>query len=328
MNQLLLQVILISVSFFLLLALVMVLKLGGHTFRQYIKSKLPGQRHKGAWFIKSGTDRKVRLVYQKIPDDLRVKIKSGEIPEDDQYASINEVFHQTEGDGVPVLFTLEDLPFTFFLKKHHLEEFFPKVDEMISLIDEISHNKMFDEAEKLKLIIKNTLADMKYHLKYIPTAMTEVESIFQIEKEKNYKDKHAIVLLLAYKKHLLKLKESILESNHQIVNVHDLFQTIGFVKNLTKIAFMEWQNGFLAAKQTKMEKKFNTWLIIIVIAVGIIAFVGVYMTNKLNDRLDVTTAQLNQTQQTLLEIKQVLGINVSEATPIDSNITAPPNPLQ
>ncbi len=329
MNPVLLQAIFLIIIFFLSLTIAFMLKFGGHSFRQYIKSKLPGFKHKGAWFIQAGVNQKVRLVYKKLPDDLRIKIKSGEIPEDDQYATINEVFHQTDDDGVPVLFTLEDLPFTFFLKKHHLDDFFPQVDEMINLIDEITYNKMFDEAESLKLIIKNKLTEMKPSLKYIPNSIAELNAIFGIEKSLKFKDKPAISILLEFKKHLFKLKESILESNRQFVNVHDLFQTTGFVKNLTKIAFMEWQNGFLAAKQTKMEKKFNTWLVVIVIIVGVLTIIGIYLTNSLNERLDVTQQQLNQTQTTLLEIKQVLGVNVTDTTnTIDSNLPVPNNPLQ
>jgi len=78
-----------------------------------------------------------------------------------------------------------------------------------------------------------------------------------------------------------------------------------------------------------MEKKFNTWLVVIVIIVGILTIVGIYLTNSLNERLDVTQQQLNQTQTTLLEIKQVLGVNVTDTTnTIDSNLPVPNNPLQ
>jgi len=312
MNPILLQVIYITIIFFLGLILMFVLKFGGSTLRQVIKSKLPGFKHKGAWFIQSDKGRKVRFIYRKIPKNLRIKIKSGSVPEEDQYAHINEIFHQTDGDGVPVLFTLEDLPFTFFLKKHHLETFFPMIDEMINLIDEIVGRKAYKEAEQLKLIIKNKLAVMKSELKYIPSSAVELEQIFNLEKNVDYQDKHAIILILKYKQHLLKIKESILENNHQMVDVHDLFQTIGFVKNLTNIAFLEYQNGFLAAKPTKMEKRMNTVLMVLVIMVGVLVLVGIYMSYSVSQDIDEVVLTINQQSDQINQLNQSLGINLTE----------------
>jgi hypothetical protein len=331
MNPILLQVIYITIIFFLGLILMFVLKFGGSTLRQVIKSKLPGFKHKGAWFIQSDKGRKVRFIYRKIPKDLRIKIKSGSVPEEDQYAHINEIFHQTDGDGVPVLFTLEDLPFTFFLKKHHLETFFPMIDEMINLIDEIVGRKAYKEAEQLKLIIKNKLAVMKSELKYIPSSAVELEQIFNLEKNVDYQDKHAIILILKYKQHLLKIKESILENNHQMVDVHDLFQTIGFVKNLTNIAFLEYQNGFLASKQTKMEKRMNTVLMVLVIMVGVLVLVGIYMSYSVSQDIDEVVLTINQQSDQINQLNQSLGINLTDETqPVTANpdLNTPVNPLQ
>jgi hypothetical protein len=291
---------------------------------------MPGFKHKGAWFIQSDKGRKVKFIYKQIPKDLRIKIKSGSVPEEDQYAHINEIFHQTDGDGVPVLFTLEDLPFTFFLHKHHLEEFFPKVDEMIELIDEIVHKKMFKEAEALKLTIKNTLATMKLELKYIPDSIKEIEAIFGLDKQDNYKDKHAIILLLKYKQHLLKLKESILENNNEMVDVHSLFETVGFVKNMTNFAFMEYQNGFLAAKQTQLAKKFNTFMMVLLVIIGVIVIVGVYMNVQTGKTVTLMQTTINENATQLNQINQSLGINVINDTNTSANginANVPVNPL-
>jgi len=330
MNIILLQGLYLLVIFILGLLLFFTLRIGGTTLRQIVKSKMPGFKHKGAWFIQSDKGRKVKFIYKQIPKDLRIKIKSGSVPEEDQYAHINEIFHQTDGDGVPVLFTLEDLPFTFFLHKHHLEEFFPKVDEMIELIDEIVHKKMFKEAEALKLTIKNTLATMKLELKYIPDSIKEIEAIFGLDKQDNYKDKHAIILLLKYKQHLLKLKESILENNNEMVDVHSLFETVGFVKNMTNFAFMEYQNGFLAAKQTQLAKKFNTFMMVLLVIIGVIVIVGVYMNVQTGKTVTLMQTTINENATQLNQINQSLGINVINDTNTSANginANVPVNPL-
>jgi hypothetical protein len=320
---------LILVIFFLFMALIMVIKLGGATLRQIIKSKLPGFKHKGAWFIQSDKSRKVKFIYKKIPHDLRVKIKSGDVPEEDQYAHINEIFHQTDGDGVPVLFTLEDLPFTFFLHKHHLDNLFPKIEEMISLINELAEKRLFAHADEIKLGIKNLLQDMSKELKYIPAAMHEIQTILALEKTENFKNKTATSLLLEYKPHLLRLKEALQESNHQMVNVYDLFQTIGFVKNLTNIAFLEFQNGFLAAKQTKLDKKVNTLLLVLIVLVGIISIIGIYISYNTQKQIEVMQLGINNVSGNVNQINQALGItateDVNDITPITA--PAPNNPL-
>ena len=327
MNMILLQAIYLIVIFILGLFLIFTLKIGGSTLRQIVKSKMPGSKNKGAWFIQSDKGRKVKFIYKKIPNDLRIKIKSGSVPEEDQFAHINEIFHQTDGDGVPVLFTLEDLPFTFFLKKHHLEEFYPKVDEMIELIDEIVHKKMFKEAEVLKLTIKNTLSSMKLQLKYIPDSIKEIDAIFSIDKSQEYKDKHAIILLLKYKQHLLKLKESILENNNEMVDVHSLFETVGFVKNMTNFAFMEYQNGFLAAKQTQLAKKFNLFMMIMLIIIGVIVIIGIYMNIQTEKTMTVIQTTIYETSNHIAKINQSLGITVTNDTNQAQNINDPNIPV-
>jgi len=325
MGAILIQAIYITIIFIVSMALFFVLKTGGTTMREIIKSKLPGYKHKGAWFIQSDKGKKVKWIYKKIPNDLRIKIKSGAVPEEDQYAHITEIFHQTDGDGIPVLFTLEDLPFTFFLKKHHLDKFFPKLNDMINLIDEVVYKKMFKEAEELKLTIKNTLSLMRNDLKYIPSSIIEIDAIFNLEKQEAYKDKHSIIILLKYKQHLLKLRESVIENNNEMVDVHSLFETVGFVKNMTNFAFMEYQNGFLAAKQTKLEKKFNTILMVIMIAVGILVIVGMIFSYNTGKQITTLQEQLGVNSQDIKSISDSLGITIINDTNQPTQPTAPVN---
>lgn len=313
--------------FFIIMSLIMVLRLGGATLKQIIKSKMPGYKHKGAWFIQGYNNSKVKFVYKKIPKDLRIKIKSGDTPQEDQYASINEIYHQTDVNGTPVLFTLEDLPFTFFLKKHHLDDFFPKLKSMINLIDEIVANKKYEEAEKLKIIIKSKLLDMKKDLKYIPIAIKNLEYVLKLDKQEIHKNKHSIFILIEYRKYLLNIREAILNANHQMVNVNDLFETVGFVKNLTNMNFLAYQNGWLAATQTQEGKKPNILLLVLIILVGLISILGGYFSYQAQQDIFEIQTQVSNSVTQVKELNDKLSINISEQPKEITDQNIPYNPL-
>jgi len=188
---------------------------------------------------------------------------------------------------------------------------------------------MFSVADTVKLEVKSILNEMLKILEYIPAAKNEIEFILNLEKTDKFKNATATSLLLEYKPHLLKLKEAIQESNHQMVNVYDLFQTIGFVKNLTNIAFLEFQNGFLAAKQTKLDKKINTLLVVLVVLVGIVCLVGIYISYNTQNQLEVVQMSINSANNQIKQINNAFGINVIEDTNniSDVNLPEPNNPL-
>jgi len=163
------QIIGVTSFMFMFIALVFILKAGGHNVRQYIKSKLPWKRFKGAWFVQV-VNNKVQFNFQKIPENKRIKIKSGKTPDEDEYANITEIQHQIDGEGVPVIFTIEDLPFTFFLKKHHLDDVYPELDKLIKYSKVCIAKNDFDTANLIKSRINDFIVKIKPKLKYIPNA--------------------------------------------------------------------------------------------------------------------------------------------------------------
>jgi hypothetical protein len=271
------------VAFFSLLTIFIILRLGGHSFRNYLKSKFGPTKKSGAWIIQFDKDKRVKLKFKKLPKDKKIKIKSGDIPEDDQYAYVNDVYHQLDSSGNPVILTLEDFPFPFFLKKHHLDNFFPTIEKMTTVIDDVIANGTDEDIETLKIKIKKRFIKAKNELKYIPEAwkkyklLTNLDNIIERSQEYNnpMSNKES---LKAYKKVLIDMRHSLEEANHQVVNAYDLFETAGFVQNITKTAMSEYQNGFLAAKQTQSEKKVNMTTMILMIIIGVFVLVSIYMT--------------------------------------------------
>jgi len=283
-------------TFFSILTVFIILKLGGESFRNYIKSKFGLFKKKGCWFLIFGQDKKVTFKFKTFPKDNRVLIKSGEIPEEDQYASINEVYHQLDKSGNPVILAMEDLPFTFFLKKHHLNNFFPTINKMIDVIDFAIQNGVEEDISDLEIKIKRKFLEAKDNLKYIPDAWKNYNVLMNLDKilAKNTKNNinNNIEKLKLYKKILTALKQSIISANHQIVNVNDLFQSVGFVKNITKMAFSEYQNGWLAFRQAHAEKKLNTVLLVISIIIGVFVLIGIYVTYSQNTEIQSIQQQL------------------------------------
>lgn len=277
-------------TFFSILAIFIILRLGGNSFRNYIKSKFGLWKKKGSWFLIFSQDRKVTFQFKTFPKDNKVLIKSGEIPEEDQYASINEVYHQLDKSGNPVILAMEDLPFTFFLKKHHLNDFFPTIDKMIKVIDMAIDNGTEEEISNLEIKIKRRFQDSKDKLKYIPDAWKNYKVLMDLDNILSKEAVKGIAInkikkLKLYKQILLSLKQSIISANHHIVDVNDLFQSVGFVKNITKMAFSEYQNGWLAFRQAHTEKKINTLLLVVTIIIGIFVLIGMYLTYSQNKQM-------------------------------------------
>jgi hypothetical protein len=315
-------------TFFAVITIIVITRLGGPSFRNYIKSKFAITKKKGAWIIQFDKDKKVKLKFKPLPKDARIKIKSGEIPEEDQYANINDVYHQLDGDGNPVILTLEDLPFPLFLKKHQLDNFFPTIDRMTMVIDDVYKNGTDDDIDNLKIKIKKRFIEAKENLKYIPEAWKNYNNLMNLDKiiersENTGGDKvtNKEVLKL-YRTVLVDIKHSLISANHQVVNVYDLFETVGFVQNITKVAFSEYQNGFLAAKQTHSEKKINMTLMILLIIVGVFVLVAIYLTYSQGQDMDMIKQVVASNTQKVDEMYRY--INPNAVAPIDANIIVNP----
>jgi len=318
-------------TFFAVLALFIILRLAGESFRNYIKSKFGLFKKRGSWFIVFGADKKVTFKFKSFPKNNKVLIKSGDIPEEDQYASINEVYHQLDKSGNPVILAMEDLPFSFFLKKHHLDKFFPTIDKIINIINLAIENGTDDEINKLENKIKKKFISAKNDLKYIPDAWkkyTTLMNLNNILKETNKNKTSNIEKLKIYKDVLSELKQSIIGANHQIVNVYDLFQSVGFVKNITKMAFSEYQNGWLGARQTHIEKKFNTTLLVVTIIVGVFVLIGIYMTYSQNSQIQSMQTQLTDNSVKInkmfpnYDVNLISDSNNPNIHPMNSGITS------
>ena len=314
------------VAFFSLLTIFIILRMGGNSFRSYLKSKFGPTKKKGAWIIQFDKNKKVKLKFKKLPEDKKIKIKSGDIPEDDQYAYVNDVYHQLDSEGNPVILTLEDFPFPFFLKKHHLDNLFPTIDKMTAVIDDVLMNGTEDDISNLKIKIKKRFIKAKEQLKYIPNAwkkykvLMNIDNIVERSQDANEIDNKES--LKAYRQVLVDIKHSIEEANHQVVNAYDLFETAGFVQNITKTAMSEYQNGFLAAKQTKTEKKVNMTLMVLLIIIGVFMLISIYMTYSQGEDMKAITTSVSNNTDKVDQLYQY--INPENNEPIDGDIKVTP----
>lgn len=330
MNQASIIALLVVVIFFCVMGIYIILVMGGHTFRQHLKSKLPGLRKKGSWHIHFRDDNRVRLDFKVLPKDMRLKIKAGKQPEDDQFSTVKEVVHIHDTDGSPIVTTMDGLPFDFFVKKLHLSEDITSIDDFVKAIDEIIEKKDMQQADELKLMLKKYLATLTIKIKYIADGVELIRNILFLEQTREYMNKPAILLLPAYKTNLLRLKDVIIERNETFVNVYDLFRYSGYVENITKIAFQEFQNGVLAAKQTLGIKVKDYLLIILLVATIIMMIVSITTMGKINKTLEgmdlriaAQSKDVNKIRDYLLPVVDVNGVIV----PNTNQTNIPVNPL-
>jgi hypothetical protein len=306
--------------FFALMGIVMILKIGGKTFRQIVKSKLPGATKRGMWRIHCSYDRKVHFVFQKIPPNEEVKIKSGDKPHLDEYAKISEIYHQHDPDGTPVIMTMDDLPFSFFLKKHFLDKWYPKLDEMIGLCYNVVRNKMHDDAAEVKMLVQHFVQSIRPELRHIDGASDTINQILHLDKDPVYRNKSPIVLLVQYHNNLLKIKELMLQKNRQFVNVYDLFKTTGYLKALKNAIFESWQNGFLAAQQAQGESKSNKILLFILIGVGLISLVGAFFAFQMHSTIGDMEQVITSNAREIRSLKDMLSPVDAPSIPLEPGI--------
>jgi hypothetical protein len=309
-------IILLSfLSFLLLMIVVFILKIGGNTFRQLIKSKLPGYKNRGLWRIHCGFDKKVKFIYQKMPKKDEIKIRSGKDAHQDEYAKITEIYHQHDPDGTPVIITMDDLPFTFFLKKHVLDKWFPRIDELLETMNYVIENKKHEVGSKVKIAAQQLFLDMKPHVKHIPGAVDCIDAMIDLENTPKYKGKPSLIILMQYVVNCERLKELMLQKNRQFVNVYDLFKTTGFLKALRNVIFESFQNGFLAAQQTQPQKKLNNILLYVMIGVGVLSMITAYLIYDATKQITQIQTKVNSNSKTISEISSV----VVPQTIVDTN---------
>ena len=321
-------VILLSfVSFVLLMGGVLILKIGGSTMRQIIKSKMPGQKNKGIWQIHACDDKKVKFFYKKLNGKDQVLIKSGDTKQHDEYAKISEMYHQHDVDGTPIIFTMDNLPFSFFLKKHHLDKWFYKIDALIKLTYYAVYHKKHQGATDIKISVQNLVLQMKADVKHIPGAIDCIDTILGLEDNEDLRGKPPLFVLNRQYPYLNRLKEMMLQKNNQIVNVYDLFKTTGFIKSLKNMLFEMWQNGFLAAQQSQMPTKQNKLMLYIIIIMAVIMLVVGYFTYNMNATLVNVQNKLASNSALLKQMYGGSNVAIS-ADPTVINPTPPLAPLQ
>ena len=323
----LVYILLLSFVLFLtLIFLALIIKLGGSTMWQIIKSKLPGFKHKGMWVIQAAHNQKIKFVYMpKVPKNYKIKIKSGEKPHQDEYASINDIYHQHDQQGTPVIMTIEDLPFTFFLKKHFLDNWFTKIQDMIDVCRLVIEKKKFQDAAEVKIMVQQFVESLKPHVKYIPGACEKIEKIINIDSNQKFKDKPPIVLLTEFHDLLYGIKENIMQKNRQFVNVHDLFKTTGTIRAIQNAIVEAFHNGVLYMQQKLDSNKTDKLLFIFIIIIGVIGLISGYMTyntmntvSELQTQVSAQQVKINEITNTFLPIAQDIE-GASPTPPLSPN---------
>lgn len=209
---------------------------------------------------------------------------------------------------------------------------------MIKVIDFAIEEGTEDDISNLEMKIKRKFLEAKDRLKYIPDAWKNYNILMNMDKwlhQKSNRDDtpiNTIAKLKKYREVLVALKQSIVSANHQIVNVNDLFQSVGFVKNITKMAFSEYQNGWLAFRQTHVEKRLNTVLLIVSIIVGVFVLISIYVSysqntqiKEIQDLLVVNSAKIDHMYSFNKDVN-IIDINSSGVNqnihPLNSDISS------
>jgi hypothetical protein len=131
--------------------------LGGPTFWEYIKSKLPWSKVSGAWFVKCNRDNRLTFEWKKVPKDKKIKISSGKTKEQDIYADISKVRMYKDEDGAPVYILEEDLPFSLFIKKYALDEYILRIESIKLAITELKKTKDVELKREFVASVKQLL---------------------------------------------------------------------------------------------------------------------------------------------------------------------------
>lgn len=335
MDYMLMALIFFMLLLFVSIFFIYVWAVAGKTGRGLIKSKMFKRKFSGILKLHVNFDGKYDIDFVKIPKDKLLLIKKGKLPQDSEFAYLTKAVHFTH-DGVTIYHTMDEVPFTVFLKKHYLNDEIAIIENLLIAIEDIKKERNIDKAREFKNILKRFLEQLEPKLKFIKEAKLHIEYLKFLDTDEEYRNTSPEKLLPIYKTGLYKLRDAIIEKNKKFINIKDMFEGIGNFASLKKILMMFWDNGFLAGSQGKPKENINWILIGVVVLCCILVIASIVMINKTNKRVDQVVVSMNQIKQMNETLyKYFIPVDVNGNTTPNNNIyynpttpkDVPPNPL-
>jgi len=313
--SILLILVLVFLFMTLVFALVMVLALGGKALRQMIASKMPWNKNKCVWVLYFTNDRKLKWKLKVLPPDYFLKVKNGAQKHDDQHVYLPQAYHLKDSDGTPVYIAMEDLPIGVLFKKFRLTREIKQVGELIELCNLAMFKRNTDNIETLKVAIKRVVGKIYGKIAFLGKSKRVIKNIIATDlmiDETNGNPKFTgIKLVEEYRRQLVELREGFYERNNTFVNIYDLFTSIGITKHISKLIYMSWQNGYMAAKQTLGNDKKDYTTIIAIGVVGLLVLVCGFLVYQQGKTITEMQTQVVSMKSQVLDMKKVMTGDVS-----------------
>lgn len=280
------------IIFIQLIVFMVVKTLGGPTFWEYIKSKMPWSNVKGGWFLKVNRDNRITFIWKAIPKNKQIKIKSGKSKDQDIYADLNKVRMYRDEDGAPVYMLTEDLPFTIFVKKYALETQLQKSSNIRNLIQEIRKSKDEEQKRQFVMAINDFLKDLREEFTYLPEGLSIIEGInILLKKDKDIQwDK----ILEGFNN----LEDVINSRNYSFVNINDIFKSSEFVEQNNKNLINAFLTGYYEGQRDNA-KVMDIVILILVIVSMMLSGYTIYKVGKVQESIDKITPMIQSSSKAL-----------------------------
>lgn len=296
----------------LIFVIIMILTLGGKALRQMIASKMPWNKNKCVWVLYFTNDRKLRWKLKVLPPDYFLKVKDGfgGSKYDAQHVYLPQAYHLKDDDGTPVYIAMEDLPIGVLFKKYRLTKEIKQVGQLIELCKYVMHKRNLSNIDELKVAIKRVAGAIFSKISFLSKSKRMIKQIMGVdividEKDGNIKFS-GLNLVTEYKRLLVELREGFYERNNTFINIYDLFSGVGITKHISKLIYMAWQNGYMAAKQTLGAGKNNYTTLIAICIVGLLVLACGYLVYNQSKSVTEMQTQVISLNNQISDIKEII----------------------
>ena len=289
--------------------------LGGATFWEYIKSKLPWSKVSGAWFLKCNRDNRLTFEWKKVPKNKRIKITSGKTKAEDIYADITKVRMYKDEDGCPVYILTEDLPFSLFIKKYAFDNYLERINAIKSAIAEVRKPKDKDVKREFVSSVKQFINDIRLETIYLK----EAQDILNVIDLKIYEENLDYDTLI---NSINELEDIISMRNYSFVNINDIFKSSEYVDQDNKNNINMFYTGYYEGQRSNKLNIMDIILIVLVAVSMILSGYAIYKIGKVQDSINAMLPKIDASSKALdLLPKDINGhVIVVPSTDIKTNI--------
>src|SRR6056297_60186 len=273
----------------LFLVVVLLFTLGGRLVMAKLKSKLPGYKGKGIFWLhlyKSGT---FFLDFVKMDKENKIKTKNGETiiinaenlhslvdmttgdPKD--YVSANGFVSIHKLDKTPLVMTVEGGPTNVVAKYRDYEEDVAKIKVIIKYLSKEMKKENLNELKKANKKLISFFYNLQNSFKYLPKANNICKqhlTIYNPNKIYNVYDYQHMLKL--YKEGLEALTMLLRKKTHSFVNFNELFNSGNLSALFNKMSreFMQLGRLSTAKKNESLDKRIKIAGMIAMIVLGLI----------------------------------------------------------